>query len=705
MAVLPAHGQEAAPSTIKAANQDGNGGAVALPQVTVVGKSLPTELPRAYKGGQVAKGAQLGLLGNTDVHDAPFNVISYTAQTIADQQARNLADVVANDPSVRMDDPGGSISDDFSIRGFLVPSNDVALNGLYGIAPKWRVPTEILERVEIIKGPTAMLTGASPNGSVGGGINVITKRATDTPVTSITESYQSDSQFETHIDVGRRFGDNNQFGIRANGVFSNGDTAVDSQSDRREVGSIALDYRGDRLRASLDYLKQIDHEDAPNRWMDFATPIIPSAPRSTTNFLPEGYSKQRDGSLLAHVEYDITDNTTVYASVGGERRQGDERVGDPFNAEPNGDFTSSYYNRKAATSVNTAEIGAHTQFDTGPIHHTVSVSGSTYTQKDWLTVVPGDEITSNLYNVVSPPLPATAAGDPPQLSKVMLKSVGVADTLSFAHDRVLLTLGGRYQEVGVRNYDATGATASGYDTNAATPLAGIVFKVTPAVSVYANYIEGLGLGNIAPSTAANQGEVFAPAKSKQYETGVKWEVGNFTTTASVFQITQPGGITDPVTNIYSVSGDERHRGFEWSVFGEVYRGVRLLGGVSYTQALLTNTAGGVDANNVAPGVPRVLANLGGEWDLPWVPGLTFTARAIYTGSQYIDSANTQKLASSTRFDLGARYKTVIASERVTFRASVDNVFNRSYWAGVYSGGDYVYLSSPRTVRLSATVDF
>lgn len=680
---------------------------VQLPVVNVTAKTQPGDLPPAYAGGQVAKGARLGLFGETDIHDIPFNVTSYTAKTLQDQQAHSLADVVQNNPSVRMDDPAGSISDDFTIRGFIVPSNDVALNGVYGIVPKWRVPAEILERVEVITGPTAMLTGASPNGSVGGGINVVTKRATDTPITSITESYQSDTQFETHVDIGRRFGDNDQFGIRVNGLYSDGKTAVNSQSDRLGAGSLALDYRGSKLRASIDYIRQVDDLRAPNRWMEFATSVIPSAPSGKTNFSPDGYALERDSSLLGHIEYDIADHTTVYASVGGQRRSGDELVADPYGATPNGDYTSSYYYRKASTSVDTAEVGVRSTFDTGPVNHNLAVTASAFREKDWLGVSSGDSVTSNLYDVVSPPYPATQVGDPGLLSRITLESVGAADTLGLFEKRLLVTVGARYQRVGVTNYDnaSTGNTASNTNEGALTPMAAVLYKLTPALSVYANYVEGLNLGTVAPDGSANAGQAFGPAKARQYEVGAKWDLGRFTTTLALYQITEPGGTLDPATDVYSIAGDERHRGVEWSAFGEVAHGVRVLGGASYTQGILTSTAGGVNEGNEAPGVPRFLANLGAEWDLPWLPGVTLTGRAVFTGPQYVDSANTQKLASSTIFDLGARYRTTIAHRAVTVRASVDNLFNRDYWAGVYSGGGDVYLSSPRTVRVSATVEF
>ena len=63
--------------------------------------------PAPYAGGQVATGGSLGLLGNRSVMDTPFNQTNYTAELIANQQARTIRDVLVNDPSVRVDSGGG----------------------------------------------------------------------------------------------------------------------------------------------------------------------------------------------------------------------------------------------------------------------------------------------------------------------------------------------------------------------------------------------------------------------------------------------------------------------------------------------------------------------------------------------------------------------------------------------------------------------
>ncbi|WP_244429925.1 TonB-dependent receptor plug domain-containing protein, partial [Bradyrhizobium liaoningense] len=158
-------------------------------------------MPPTYAGGQVARGGQVGLLGNKDFMDTPFNITSYTAKKIEDQQAVTVADVVSNDPSVRFTGQAGGILDSFFIRGFPIGEGNVgeiAFNGVYGVAPNYRVFTDYVERIEIIKGPTALLYGMAPNSSVGGTINIVPKRAGDVDLTRVTTDYATSTQLGTH---------------------------------------------------------------------------------------------------------------------------------------------------------------------------------------------------------------------------------------------------------------------------------------------------------------------------------------------------------------------------------------------------------------------------------------------------------------------------------------------------------------------------
>ena len=108
-------------------------------------------LSKPYAGGQVARGGRVGILGTQDIMDTPFSSTSFTSELIQNQQARSVADVVQNDPSVRVARGFGNFQELYVIRGFPVYSDDVAYNGLYGILPRQFVSTELVERVEVFR--------------------------------------------------------------------------------------------------------------------------------------------------------------------------------------------------------------------------------------------------------------------------------------------------------------------------------------------------------------------------------------------------------------------------------------------------------------------------------------------------------------------------------------------------------------------------
>jgi iron complex outermembrane receptor protein len=174
-------------------------------------------LPKAYAGGQVARGGRLGLLGNMDMMDTPFNTTNYTQALIQDQQARSVADVLQNDPSVRVARGFGNYQELYVIRGFAVNSDDLAYNGLYGLLPRQFVASELLERVEVLRGANTFINGAQPGGGgIGGTINLLPKRAANADLTSLTVGAESGGQAYAALDLGRRFGEDKRTGLRIN---------------------------------------------------------------------------------------------------------------------------------------------------------------------------------------------------------------------------------------------------------------------------------------------------------------------------------------------------------------------------------------------------------------------------------------------------------------------------------------------------------
>ncbi|MDI3252937.1 MULTISPECIES: TonB-dependent receptor [unclassified Pseudomonas] len=684
-------------------------GQVTLSDITVSApEPRASDLPPLYAGGQAATGARLGMLGNTDVIDAPFSVSAYTAALIQDQQATTVGNVLERDSSVRSTGQTGGIVDSFFIRGFPVGEGnlgELAFDGVYGVASNYRVFTDYAERIEVVKGPGALLYGMSPNSAVGGVINVVPKRSLDEDLTRYTASYTQDAQVGSHLDISRRFGDERHFGVRLNGSLQNGDTVIDQQSRDIGIGALSLDYQGERLRTSLDLISQQEKLDAASRPFLIAAGVdVPSAANGRTNVSQDwGWSRTRDKSALLSGEYDLTDALTLFAHAGGGKsavaRMSDQT---PTLINAAGDTSSipGYY--RFDVQRYTVDAGARLRFETGPISHSATVQASRYRDELSRGIISGAPVLSNLYHPVDRPKPAIAKPATPKVSASELSGVAIADTLSVLDQRVQVTVGLRQQRIQSSNYNSAGGATSTYDDSKVTPLFGAVLKPWEHVAFYYNYLEGLSKGDVAPSNAANAGEVFAPYVSKQHEVGVKVDYGTFMSTLALFQIHKPSG--ELAAGRFSVQGEQRNRGLELNVLGEVAHGTRLLGGVTLLDAQLTKTAIAANTGNTPVGVPDVQANLWAEWDTSWVEGLTLTTGAIYTGSQYVNQANTQQLDAWTRFDIGARYSTRIAEHPTTLRATVQNLFDREYWSGVASYGAFSQ-GSPRTLLLSATVDF
>ena len=669
----------------------------------------PTALPAEFAGGQVARGARLGMLGNKDVMDTPFSVTSYTAKTLVDLQTVTVADALQRDPSVRSTGQTGGIVDSFFIRGFAIGEGnlgELAYDGVYGVAPNYRAFTEYTERVEVLKGPGALMYGLSPNSGVGGVINIVPKRPLAEDLTRFTASYASDSQVGGHLDISRRFGSENQFGVRFNGSLQGGDTAVDDQNRAVDIGAIALDYQGERLRLNLDFISQKESFEGASRPFTIAPGVeVPSAANGRTNVSQDwGWSDTREQSALLGGEYDLNDALTVFAHAGGGKSDV-KRMSDqvPRILNDAGDTSNipGYY--KFNVDRSTADVGIRGLFATGPVTHTTTLMATRYQDELSRGITNGTDIRSNIYHPLDAPKQYLAAPQVLRISESELSGVALTDTLGMLDDRIQLTLGVRRQDIESRNYNAAGGVSSRYDDSATTPLVGVVVKPWDDVSLFYNYVEGLSKGDIAPGTAANAGETFAPYESKQHEIGVKYEHGTFMTTLALFQIEKPSGETG-AGNVFSVQAEQRNRGVELSVFGEVAPGARLMGGVTFLDGELTDSATAANRGNKPVGVPDIQANIWAEWDTPWLEGFTLTGGAIYTDSQYVNQANTQELDAWTRIDAGVRYATKIEGRPTTLRATVQNVFDREYWSGVASYGAFSQ-GYPRTLQLSATVDF
>jgi len=691
--------------------------------VTASADASAQGLPSDYAGGQVARGGRLGLLGNVDIMSAPFNTTNYTHALIQDQQARSVADVVQNDPSVRVARGFGNYQELYVIRGFAVNSDDLAYNGLYGLLPRQFVAAELLERVEVFRGANSFVNGAAPGGGgIGGMINLLPKRAPNKDLNGVTVGVESGGQLYGAADLARRFGPDKRGGIRINAVRRDGDTAIDREERELSVFSIGADWRGDAYRVSADVGYQ-DHKlynARPSVTVGPGLPIV-AAPDADSNWAqPWTNSKERDVFGTLRAEVDLGANAVGWAAL-GMRKTDESNVLASMNVDAvDGGGYQTRFDNVREDEVRTGEVGARTTLRTGAVGHTLSatVSGFHSESKNAYAMGSFSGWNTNIYrpvDVAAPPTGFWPGGnmfDPLVTAKTILSSAAIADTLAFMDDSLLLTVGIRHQRLKVYGYDyVTGLGNAAHERSENTPLAGIVYKPAKGVSLYANYIEALQQGGVATRGGfggiplTNENQPLAPYVSRQKEVGIKVDGGKLGGSVALFTTGQPQAYI--LGDTFGTFGEQRNRGVELSVFGLPTKGLRLLGGATLLDTKQRDTLGGATDGLEAIGVPEIQVNLGADWDVPGVPGLSLNARALYTSTQYADIGNTQKVPAWSRLDIGASWATRWMDRDVTLRARVDNITDKNYWAsaGGYPNYGYLVAGAPRTLAVSATVDF
>ena len=691
--------------------------AAQLDEVIVTGSQVTLTSP--YAGDQVARGGRVGLFGAMNAMDTPFASTSYTEELARNQQSRSVGDVLQNDPAVRVSKGFGNFQELYVIRGFPVYSDDMTYNGLYGILPRQFVAAEFLERVEVFHGATAFLNGAAPGGSgVGGAFNLTPKRAPDTPLNRLTAGVDGESELYLAADLARRFGADGDWGGRLNIARRDGEAGIEGQDRQLTAIGLGLDRRGDRARFSADIGYQDHRIDAPRPTV---TPVgaVPLPPSSDGNFAqPWTYTDEEQLFGVVRGEFDLSNTVSAWAAFGG--RQGEEAniLANP-RAQPDGTLSAYRFDNAREDTVWSADAGIRARLTTGAVGHTLVASASRVQSKSRNAYAFSNfaGFASDLYAPVDVAPPAAdffTGGDlanPGVTERVDNASFALADMMSLMEGRLLVTVGARHQSIETRTYAyGSGIPAPAYQSDAVTPVLAVVYRPIDQISFYANYAEALIPGQIAPDFVGgvqidNGGEILEPFLGEQMEVGLKYDLGRFGGSVSLFSTTLQSAFVE--NNVFGPNGEQENKGLEIAFFGEPRDDLRVLGGWTWLDAELTRTADPLLEGARPIGTPEVQGNVNVEWDVPQLAGLTLEGRVVYTGEQAVNVPNTVELSSWTRFDAGVRYSADIAGRPVTLRARVENLADEDQWVAVggYPGANYLTLGAPRTLRLSLSTDF
>lgn len=697
-----------------------------LPSVTVRASADASAqgLSPAFAGGQVAKGGRAGVLGTRAQLETPISLTSYTNELIQDRQARSVGDVLQNDPGVRVARGFGNFQESYFIRGFILNSDDVAYNGLYGLLPRQYIATELFERVEVLRGASAFLNGANPGGGgIGGAVNLLPKRAPNESLTRATLSLDGGGQTTVSTDIARRFGPDRATGMRVNAAYRNGESSVDREQAQLGLLSIGLDWRSRDVRLSGDVGYQNNRLKEPRPNVSLLGTGVPAAPDASSNFAqPWSYSNESDVFATLRGEYDVNPDVTAWAAYGLRRSdEGNSLANLDVTSSSTGAATTYRFDNSRKDQVDTGELGLRGKLHLGSVGHewVASISAFRLDKKTAYVFDAASALPTNLYAPTLSPQPAFGPGafggndlgSPALTSRTKLISYAIGDTMSMVGDQLLVTLGLRHQKLDITDYAyGTGTAGTPYDRSRTSPMAGVVFKLNNSWSIYGNYVEGLTQGETAPGfltpPPANAGQSLPPYVSKQKEIGLKYETARLGGGLALFSTEKPRS-TINAANVFTADGRDRHTGVELTAYGKASQNLKVLGGAVFLNAKQTRT-GVVDTEGKRViGVPRAQANVGAEWAVPAVSGLALDARVVYTGASQANAENTLRVPGWTRLDAGMRYLFDVGGRPVTLRGRVDNLTDRNHWASVggYAGSGYLTVGKPRTFVLSASVDY
>lgn len=654
--------------------------------------------------------ANLGLFGDSDIKDMPLSVLTFTKDSIKNNQARQLSDLITQDSSVRSSGAYGDNAESFYIRG--VPLGDqnageFALDGIYGVSPNYKVFTDTIEAVSVVKGPGTVLFGMSPMGSVGGAINLVPKRAYK-ELSEVELRYMNKARPGAAVDISRRFGQDNEFGTRLNLGLDAGKTPIDNLESKTFSGSLSLDYIGKDFMTSLDVISQYEKLDAPFRRFKLGGGLtsLPDSPKNDFNLAQDWeFSETKENLALYKFDYFLGSNSQIGVYLGGANT-GIERL---FQ---NG---SKLLNEKGdvQTRISAAEfdisrfsygLKGQTIFEVGNIKHKLSLDLTSY--KDTVKKSINYGYTNFMTNIYSPvkvqKQSYSLLTSPKKSSETTLRSLALSDTMSNINENIFVTLGARYQNIDIVNYNSDGTYRNSNDKAKVSPFLGIVGKINDNLSLYANYTEGLSSVGVAPSYASNSEEKLDPFKSTQVEVGAKYRVNNIDLGLAFFDLERRTGELDG-TLLFTPTRKLQNRGIEVYGMGEIYEGLRFNTGVTYLNTKIKETKINYDNDNIG-GAPKLLANVGFDIDIPFVEGLSLGNYFIYSSKQYVKDGSKIEVPAWTRWDMGLKYATKVKGNNLTVMLDVNNVTDKGYYEGTSQWG-HISSGEPRVYSLSMNYKF
>lgn len=623
---------------------------------------------------------------------------------LREQHATRLEDAIRNVAGVTV---GGYYADwdYFRIRGFDA-ADSVRLDGLFGTPGIW-ISEEIygLERIEVLKGPGSMLYGRT---SLGGMVNMVSKKPKHDDFATATISAGSDGFGEIGIDTGTTVADD-QVGLRLVAMGRNRGSFVDGVDDsqRLYVAPSLTWWAGDRTTITLLGQAIDDHINAA--WPLPAAGFISGnpngdIPRDLNVGEPDHQNHVDRRRLMGGYElaHGFTDAVTLRQNARVSHFRSDFQGIYPsyLDADQRTLYRSVYTYENERLDAQ-ADTMLDIRIDAGGIRHDLMAG---------VDLAYSHETAIGQYGGIDPldVIDPVYGADPGPLTEytrldATSRSLGlyVQDQVTVARD-LSITAGLRWDRIdGESTEELTGVTTTSEDTAFTWRLAA-AWQFSPAASVFTGYSTAFAP---QPYDKTVDGDTVDPETGNQIEAGVRVidPEGRFAATVAAFQITREDVATaDELHPGFSVvTGEQRSRGFEFDGMVKPGNGFKLTGTYAFIQAEVTkdNT---LEVGDRLRNVP--------DHSLTGWATYTFQEGALegfglglggrWYSSQAGDLPNTFELPAYGVLDAGLFYE----RGPIDAQINVYNLLDESYAVGSYSDV-YVMPGDPLSVRGTVTYSF
>lgn len=643
---------------------------------------------------------------STPVRYVPQAIDSIKTSNVANYGTNDIGDALSGIPNVSSS--ADTRFDSLRIRGFDA-SNDFYLDGIRDDS-QYKRDLHNVERVEVLKGPAAVLYG---RGSQGGIVNRVSKMPEFGRRSTIEAQAGSEDLRSLYADLSTDPSEN--ISLRLNMGNMDENSFRDGVSGNRQLFAPSMSWQ---LTPDLNWLVQYEYS-RYNRTPDRGIPGVNGRPadvgRDTTYGNDHDFIDDKAQSLRSKLTYEINDNWQLRQTLGVFKLDSDFDNTYLTNFDPKTNKVVRQHWQQDLTTRNVYNnIELEGGFDTFGLEHRLLTGveiGSQRRDPKLYNAATGK--TQGAQSVPSldlfnPNRELRHTGSMQVFSdshtEVESRAVYVQDQLRL-NDQWQLLAGLRYDTFDIESTNQLKNISEDRDSHSTSPRFGIVWTPLQNHSFYASWSKtfspvGGGLIGITPGAAGNSNDL-SPELTKQKEIGVKsdWLDDRLSTTLAVYDLElynrRTSDPNDPTLTV--MTGLQRSRGIELTATGKLVGNWYMRGGVGVQDTTIEKDNNGLEGKRV-----NNVAKHNGSLFLTWKPEMGWYGETGLTlvGQRYADNANTTVLPGYGRWDalVGYRFKDW------DLRAALNNITDREYYASATSQNQ-IQPGAPRSVVMTGTYSF